>query len=149
MSRAFTVIELVIVGALVALSLFVIINVFQRARERSMLDSSARTVASLIEKAHTETLSGKGGYAYGVHVDADRAVLFRGAYNANEATNVTEQFDPALSASVSIEGGGNDIMFARLTGKASRYGTTTLSLLSDPAKVKHVVVTESGAVTIK
>ena len=57
-------------------------------------------------------------------------IIFRGTtYDAGTSTNIVEQVLPlAEISSTSLNGGGNDIVFERLTGETDNYGTVFISI---------------------
>ncbi len=151
MKRGFTLLEMIIVIALGGLALYLITTIFVSLRSATTVERVARDVSSLIEKAHSQTLAGIDGYQYGVHLETGRAVLYRGSsYNSADPTNEISILDASVMiSSIDLVGGGSDILFSKLSGKAGGYGTTTISLVSDTTKFKYVVVTQAGAISVK
>lgn len=129
----------------------VVLSGFLNFRKASLLNSSAELVASTLLGARVKTLSSEGGYAYGVHFENDRVVLFRGAtYSAGDPNNVATVLPSAVEISaIALAGGGSDLVFARLTGATTQYGSVTLRVKSDPGRTRAVSVTATGIVSVQ
>lgn len=112
---------------------------------RQELQSGAARVSALIGEARGKTLAGEGGAAWGVHFDADKAVLFRAPnYQAGNAENKTEILPRRVTASA-VTFSNNEIVFARLTG-ASNAGVVTLAVRGNLSVSRTITVNTLGVV---
>ena len=103
-------------------------------------------ILSLIDEARGDTLSAKDGYSYGVHFESAKIVIFRGTvYSSSDSSNKTVDVDGAVDVyNVSLTGGGQDVLFQRLTGKTGQNGTVMIRLKSDNSKTKTITIEVSG-----
>ncbi len=147
--RGFTILETIIVigifAAIAALSATPLLFL----KNKNALMDAAEGGASLLSEARARTLSSENASRYGVHFAPDRAVLFSGvSFNANDPENEPVFFRPAvLSPIVSLNGGGNEVVFKRLTGETDEYGTIVFRLKKDPTVMRTITVERTGVVS--
>lgn len=125
--KGFTLTELLVVlfvmGVIAALS----VVSFKDFNERQTLRVASQDVYTALIDARGDTLASENDSVYGVHIDANQIVRFVGAsYDPNSASNATSTLLAPVAATSSLTGGSADIVFARLTGKASATGTIML-----------------------
>lgn len=123
----FTLVELVLVVAILALISTLVLTSLSEFRIARSMEATTETVFTAIETARTRTITGVNDSQYGIHLQADGLVLFVGTvYSSGASTNesfpVSENLEIDM-ASVSLAGGGNDIVFERITGQTDDYGT--------------------------
>lgn len=150
--RGVTLLEVIVVSAIMILLATFIVGIFSRYRDEQVLNAEISAVAALLNEARSQTLSSYEGSEYSVHFEAARAVLFKGLTFTEPSTyNKEVTLNPAVTlSSIIINGGGNNITFERLTGEATTtYGTTTVSLTLDSSKKRDVVVSRSGNISVK
>ena len=130
--------------------LTVVVSGLVSFRKTSILTSSVELVASSLLGARTKTLSSEGGYQYGVHFESDRVVLFRGAsYVAGDPNNLVTVLPVEVEvSSIALLGGGADLVFARLTGVTSQYGSVTVRVKSDVARTRTISILATGIVDV-
>lgn len=145
-NRGFTAIELLITLSVLALMSIMIFTSISSFRNSKALQIVSEDILSLIDEARGNTLSAKDGYAYGVHFESAKIVLFRGiTYSSSDLNNKTVDIDNAVDAyNISLAGGGQDVLFQRLTGKTNQNGTVMIRLKSDNSKTRTIAVEVSG-----
>lgn len=148
MMRGFTMLELLMVFA-ISFVLFAAVSVpFSSYRESQVLNASAEEIASLLNEARASSIASRESSQYGVHFEATRAVLFKGATWSGAPASYNKEFlfDGIVTiASTTLSGGGSDIVFEPLTGETLNYGTVTLQSKRDASKQKTVTVLLTGA----
>ncbi|OGZ11085.1 MAG: hypothetical protein A3D67_01070 [Candidatus Lloydbacteria bacterium RIFCSPHIGHO2_02_FULL_51_22] len=143
----FAVIELVLVIGMV-----VIIAALGTApvlffKKTNALNTAALTSMSLLKDARVRALSSMGGVAHGVHFADESATLFSGdTFNGGAVDNEVTSFGTFVETSRSLNGGGDEVVFTRLTGETEEYGTITFRLKSDVAKTKVLYVGQMGTI---
>lgn len=149
-TQGITALELLMVVAIMALLVSVVAMPFLGFRHNKILDTGTENILSMLSKARGNTLASKDGYQYGIHFQADRTVLFHGAtYNSSDSTNEINILDTALEiSSISLTGGGTDVLFDRLTGKTNQDGTITLRVKSDTSKIRTITIIGTGIATV-
>lgn len=148
-SRGFTALELLMVIAILGILATIILMPFNAFRNSKVLDTASEETLALISEARGNTLSGKGGYQYGVHFEASKIVLYRGAtYSAGDANNKAVVLDNALEvSSIALAGGGVDVLLDRLTGKTSQNGTVIIRVKNDTSKLRTITIEKTGVVS--
>lgn len=149
--NGFTLIE-VLVGIFVILIVSsVIAGAFREFRDTQVLNDNAENTANLINEARSKTLASKKSLQYGIHMETSRLVIFEGdVFGEPNPTNREIAISPQIEiSSISLNEGVNDVIFQKLTGETSQYGTITLRLKRNPSKTKSVNIGQSGIITIQ
>lgn len=141
---------LVVVAILVMLSSMVTVAFGRFARNRAV-ESAASLIAGELADARSRTLAARSGISHGVHLDESGVVLFGGStYDAGDLTNEATVLDSrTIIAEIDLNGGGDDIVFERLTGETDAYGTITVAASSDPTIVATLTVQQTGLISIE
>lgn len=144
--KGITVLEIIIVVAILVLITAIIISPFDSFRKSKALETSVEEVVSIINKARLDTLSSKDSFTYGVHLESGRAVMFRGASFVEPDINNKEfKYNNVIeSTNINLIGGGPNIIFDKLTGKTSQYGTFDLRLKDDIARSVTITIEGTG-----
>ena len=145
-SRGFSAIEFLIALAVLAILATIIFTSMSSFRNSKALQMVSEDMLSILDEARGNTLSAKDGYAYGVHFETSRIVLFRGTtYSNSDSNNNITDVDGAVEISnISLAEGAQDALFQRLTGKTNQSGTITIRLKSDTSKTKAIIIENSG-----
>ena len=148
--KGFTLIEILVAVGILALLAALAVSGLSSFQESGDLLRTADSVAGMLRDARGRTLASKNDLQYGVHFDANQAVLFEGVtYSAGAASNEEIIFPFRVEISSIALGGGSDVVFRRLSGEAITTGTIAVGVKKNPAKTKEVRVYESGVVEIK
>ncbi len=149
--RGIGVLELMIVIAIITFLVVITFSSFFTLNRRETLKGEAFQVLSVISRARSLTLSSKNDTQYGVHLEPTQVVLFSGAtYYSWNSTNQVILLSPEVNiATTTLNGGGSDIVFSRLSGVTSSYGTTTISLVASSTQSKTIVVYPTGIAEIR
>lgn len=146
--NGFTAIEILIVIAIIAVILATVIPSLMTFRRNSVLNTETQEVVTLANRARLLSVSSKNDQQFGVHFETGKAVLFQGAtYTSGVPTNEERVFDPSITATTVLSGGGSEVLFAKVTGEASKIATTTL-LVNGTTSSTTVLILKTGVVTI-
>jgi len=139
--RGYTLIELLIVIAIILVLVVVSVQGFIAYTRSTGPQAAARTVLGSLEEAHARTLASENDTEYGVHIDSDAVTVFSGtSYTAGHADNDVRTLPARTEVSAySLTGGVDDIVFERLTGETQVTGTITVSRIGG---------TESRTITV-
>ncbi len=150
-TRGFTLLEVAIIVAIVTILVTILLTSFSSLNARQSLDSSAELVRSVLERAQSLTLASEADAQYGVHFDANQVVLFKGAtYSVDDPNNATSTLNArVIISNTTLSGGGSDVLFNRLTGNTSQYGTTTLSLINSSTTQRKVIINQTGTIQVQ
>lgn len=139
-AKGFTMLELLIVMGIMAVLGAIILSTFVNFRKNQALQKDTEAVVELLNQARNQTISSKNLSAYGVHFDSTSIVLFIGpTFDPSSITNqviTLNSTDTILS--VTLNGGGNDVIFNRISGETDHTGTV---VVSSPGLLKSKTVT--------
>lgn len=146
--KGYTAIEMLIAIAIISLIAGLALTGLKTYKTSSELAGAVEDGISYLEDARAQTLSSKQISQYGVHFEQNRIVFFKGISFIPTDPNNREQALPSsveISA-ISLNGGGSDVVFQRLTGVTNQYGTVILRLKNDIEKKRIITIEKSGAV---
>lgn len=147
--RGMTALEIIIAVAIVVVIGALIMIPFSRFKNNQLIISSSEQVVSALREARANTLAAKNDTVYGVHFESGRFVVFQTAWSEGAAGNVITLFqDPVYLPTISLSGGGSDVLFTRLTGKTNQSGTLVLQLRGNVSSQKTITIDGSGAVSV-
>ncbi len=144
--KGFTLIEILLtLGILAVVSTIGLVSLSNFNKDKA-LDAEVGKVLSLISKARSYTLSAREGSAYGVHFEEKRVVLFKGlTYSSGTATNQIQALNAEVKiANTSLSGGGNEVLFSRLSGATTQSGTITLTSVRNSSQTKVITIVGTG-----
>lgn len=148
-----SIIEMIIAIAIGAILVTAVVISFSSFRNSKIVDVSADQILSAINEARVKTVSSEDYSRFGVHFETGRTVLFKGkgdVFTEPNSSNVQMTLSPLVEISdLSLNGGGADIVFQKLTGKTSNYGSLRVRLKSDNNKYKTISVKSTGIANIQ
>lgn len=130
MNKAFTLIEVSIVVAIIAVLLSITTISLTTIQNHTYVDSAVETLVSDIKHQQLKTMSGstEGGSDpefYGVYFESDRYTLFKGAtYNLNDPLNFTVTLNPSLEFTNNILP-DSLLLFHKGSGEIQNFSGTT------------------------
>lgn len=145
-NRGFTLLELVIIIAVLGVLIAVIVPSLARFRQQQALQNSANALVGVLGDARTKTLAAVNDTSYGIKLEASQVTLYTGTtYSSGATSNEVYTFESPVTASWNLDTAGSTISFARLTGAASAHGTIVLSIPSGATKT--ITITALGTIT--
>ncbi|MGB2762360.1 MAG: prepilin-type N-terminal cleavage/methylation domain-containing protein [Minisyncoccales bacterium] len=149
--KSFTLIEVLVIIAVIIILCAITANVYSSFRSHSELNTSSEKILSALRLSQSKTLSSEGASEYGVHFEQDKIVLFKGnVYDALDSNNERYDFSSRIEISnISFNGGGTEIIFDRISGTTSEFGTVKLELKKDPNQFRVIVIASSGEASIQ
>lgn len=144
--KGFSLIELIIVAAvIVAITAFIYLSL-SSLRENQLLSNAAYESVAFINEARSKTLSSEDFSQYGVHIASSSLTMFKGSvFSESDPDNKTLSISPILEVySMSLNGGGSDVVFDKLSGKTGQYGNFSLRVKSDFSKSKTITIKSTG-----
>lgn len=148
MKKGFSLIEVIIVIAIFTVLFTITSTAFSRFNNNQALNRSVSEATSILDEARALTLASKNNTVYGVHFQSDKVILFTGQIfsDLDPDNKINIISSRVFISNIALLGGGNEIIFQRLTGKTEQNGTITLSLISDSSKSKIITVQVSGII---
>lgn len=150
-NKGISLIEILIAVSIIAIISAIVVPNLSKFHNQQALQNTTEDVVSLLNEARNNTISSKNSNTYGVHLVTDRAILFTGTtFNSNDSSNVPVIFDTTAiipaTGGISLNGGGSDIVFERITGDTSNSGTIIIELISDNTQQKIININKIGVV---
>ena len=148
--KGFTILEIIISLSIFLILAVIVVSSFSSFRNNQELTNAVQKTINLLNLARSKTLSSEGSSQYGVHFESSRIVLFKGAsFSESSPDNNAEAFSSLIEISaINLNGGDNNLVFQRLTGKTGNYGTVTLRIKSDVGKTKIIDIKNTGIVNV-
>lgn len=148
----FTLIEAVIAIFILSILSLMIIGSIAIFQKRTELNNSIEEFANILKLAQSKTLASENSSQYGVYINTaatpGQYVLFKGIDYASRIAASDQIYSLPKSvefSSVNL-GGGNEIVFEKLSGVALQSGTVSLRLRQDTSQVKTVYIANSGTI---
>lgn len=143
--------ETVVVIAIGAILITAVIISFSSFRNNKTIDISSDQILSVINKARVKAVSSEDYSRFGIHFEANRIVFFKGDIFVESAfSNIQTTLSPLVEISnISLNEGGVDMVFQKLTGKTSNFGSLRVRLKSDNNKYKTISVKSTGIANIQ
>lgn len=143
----FTLTEILIVLGVMALLSGIIFSTFITFKKSEALNKDTETIVEVLRQARSQTMSSQNASQYGVHFTSSQVTIFTGAtYSSSASSNqnfILSSTDTLLT--ISLVGGGTDIVFSRLSGETSQNGTVVVSS-PDTSRIKTVTIYKTGLV---
>lgn len=149
--KGLTIIEIIIaVAILVAITVFTLVTL-NTFRENQSLKNAVNETVSLINQARSKTLSSQDFSQFGVHFEPSRAVLFKGTiFSEPNSENIVLTVPSSIEiSSISLNGGGTNLIFEKLTGKTDEFGTIVFRVKNDVLKTKTIDIKNTGIIDIQ
>ena len=149
--KGITIIELLVVLAVLGIIFSIVIPQFSKMRENQVLKNGVQDILSSFDKARSQTLASLNSSEYGVHFEADKIIIFKGIDFFTRDTAKDETINiitPATISNVELGDGSpisGNMYFNRLFGKPSTTGTITISTTNYS---KKITIWATGVVSV-
>jgi Tfp pilus assembly protein FimT len=151
----FTIVELLTVIAIFFIICGIAAQIFPVFQKEGELSNSTEKIINILRLGQSKTLASEGASQYGVYFDITtnphRYILFKGANYASREVNSDEVHEISKSVEIYeiiLGGGGQKVVFSRLTGETANSGKVSLRLKSDNSKIKIIGIQSSGKITL-
>lgn len=151
-NNGFTLIEIIIVIAILIILVAIPITSYYSIQKKSDLDNGAQEFVSILKVAQNKTLSSDNNSQYGVYFDnsvfPNKYILFKGSsYAQRDAYYDQIHFLPQSIEYLLIDfNGGSEIVFDKLTGMTQEPGSVSLKLKTDTNQNKTVYISSIGTI---
>lgn len=142
---AFTLVELLISIAVLALLATFIVSGLAAYRESAALDQAVDEALGLLREARALALASEGASSSGVYFASTSVALFPGgAYSDGNPLNTVVALPPGVTvSSLNLSTTTASVVFERLSGESRATGTVTFSTARS-SKTKQIQVLSSG-----
>ncbi len=151
MKKGFSIVEIAVVTAIGLILLTIVTSALLGLRDIQALNSSVEQITSVINEARAKTLSSENSLNHGVHFESARVVLFEGAvFTEPNATNRELKIPDLVEiSSVTLNGGGQNLVFQKLTGETAQYGTIVARLKRDVSQTRTILIKLTGIINVE
>ncbi len=150
--QGFSLVDMVIAIGIMSLIAAVIILSFSQFRARKNLDAAVEMVMVAFSQAHLDTISSKNDSPYGVAVQSDEVIYFKGAtYPGDTAVgNIRYKLPSTVEiADISLNGGGAEVFFGRIQGGTMQYGSFVVRAKSATTTKNTISISQVGVVSLQ
>ena len=139
-------IEILIVVGIMGLILGIISFSFASQTSTRSVEGEALAVLTSLDQARALAMNGRNNTDYGIHFATSTKTLFIGnIYDAASTTNQVENVAAGVQiVDISLNGGGSTVVFDRLTGRTSDYGTIKVQSSSDINASTTITIYQTG-----
>ena len=145
--EGFSLVEIIVAVAVLAVIAALTANAFSSFYKNMALNSAVEQAISVLQEARSNTLSGKDSSQWGVHFEISRLAFFKGtSFTEPNPNNRDYQLSYSVEIyGISLNGGGPNVIFQKLTGKTNEYGAVSFRLKSDVSKTKTITIESNGS----
>ncbi len=146
--KGFTILEILMALAIAGIALAIVTLSFSKLNQNQALDKSALVIISVLDEARALTLAGKDGAQYGVNIEASQVTLFKGSsYSSVDSSNISTPLNSLIAIrNINLAGGGNSVIFQKLTGKTAQTGSLEVYLKDDSTRFHTISINSNGVV---
>ncbi len=150
-TRGFSLIEILLVTAIVALLASGTVIWFFGYYRQAEIDSAAKDIIGILREAQARSMAGKDFKPWGVYFDSanNKAVLFRNDGSGYGGATMKEENYLSAAAKISaitLDGGGSEIIFNKPNGDTAQFGTIRIEEASNSANFQDITVNQLGKI---
>lgn len=140
--KGFTLLEVLLSVATVAIIAGMGIPIYQSLQVRNDLDIAAVTIVQNFRRAQTLAQAIDGDTSWGLYIQSGSITLFQGASYASRDANFDEVFDVPINI---VPSGMQEVVFTKFSGEPQATGTVTL--ISNTNEIRNITVNAKGMVS--
>lgn len=145
--NGFTIIELLIVIAILGLLLGVVFGLSSAKREQE-LRVITDTIVFTLEEAKANAIAGKYGTPHGIAFNTGSYTLFSGStFSASGEHNRTHHIADRFTIQTTFGGTHHAVIFARITGAATPAGSITVTDVDQASNSSTITIGTGGDIT--
>ena len=145
--KAFTFVEALVVIAIFATLTGLIVLNARTAQVRTDLNRERDGFISYLRLAQSNAMTGKDSEDHGIHIETDSYTTFTGTYSEGADGNFVIDLPVSLQfQNISLNGGGDDIIFSPPKGETTTYGTVDL-YSEELDKSAQITINQLGIIT--
>jgi len=145
----FTLIELLVTIGILVLVIGMIMPNFNFFQNQSALDATTQEIISALRLAKNKTLASENRTSFGLYFTNNQYTVFEGAaYDPASLTNDSRVINPSLTISNINIGEESAVVFDRLNGNTTNYGTIKIEQANDSTKNKTIFIDSSGLISL-
>lgn len=127
--KGFSILEIVLVMAIICVLLGLTVNYYSGTQIRADIDTQAANIVHYLRLAQSSAAAGLNNESHGIHFQPESYTIFHGdTYDPNSMDNFQVMFPETMTInSLSLNGGGTDLIFSKTTGETAQFGTIMLN----------------------
>ena len=147
--QGLTLIELLVVISILLIILGITIQSFRSFQGEEVLSDSTEKIINILRLGQSKTLASEGASQYGIYFNTatnpHQYTLFKGANYAlrDVSSDEVHQIPKSVEIYEINLGGGQEVVFNRLTGESTNSGAVSLRLKGDNSKTRTVGIKSS------
>ena len=147
-TRGLSLIEIIIVVAIVGVLSAIVAVSFHTFQRQQIQKTTIDTILSSLDSARARTLSAHNSSQFGVYFSQNEVIEFEGEIYEPEAEgNFIHTLDERVTIeNISLNGGGNEVVFLKLTGDTNNYGTLEI-IVDGISPDKMITISGTGLVS--
>ena len=140
--KGLTLVEILISIAILTFLFLFGLSAFRVFSGKEALSTEAKKITTAIEEARSKTLSSEGGERFGVYLLTNGIVVFQYPYVEGGLNNKNVSLERGVSiSSYLLTGGGNQILFKKISGETDNNGSITLV---SSRESKQIILEKTG-----
>ena len=126
--QGFTLVEVTITLAIFSILVVIGVALMTNTLGRNQVGNVMTDTVSTLRRAQWQSMNGHEDDVWGVHFETDSMTLFRGStYSFGASDNVVTDLPNDIEySSISLNGGGDDVLFDDSFGSTTAFGTLTI-----------------------
>ncbi len=141
-SIGFSLVEMLIVIAILAILVSIVIPSFSKTGGSEALNTTVVSTISVLNEAKSLAVSSKDASNYGVRIYNNKLVSFKNNYGTEN-----QEFPISNLVTISTSTGiDTDIIFNNVSGNTSASGTITITVLNDPSESNTIRIYSTGII---
>jgi len=153
--NSFSLIEILIVVGILLLLGAIAYPAFNVFRNQMALSNSSEEIVNTLRLVQNKTLASEESSQYGVYFDTSSSphqyTFFKGSDYASRDVSydvVHEIADIVEIYEIDLEGGGNEVVFEKVTGSTYQSGKVSVRLSGDPSRARTIGIRSTGQISI-
>jgi len=146
-------IELLLALAVLASIVLIVMPSLSNFQKEQSIKNTAENIVTLLNKAKSDSLSALNSENYGVHFESNQMIYFVGNHffpgniNNKKISFASGVVIPFVGG-IGLNGGGDDVIFPRLTGDVTGYGIIVIQLVSKPTRQEIITINKLGSISL-
>lgn len=152
-NSGFTLIELLTILGILIIITATAVPAYRNFQKESDLTNSTEEIINILRVAQSKTLASEQDSQWGVYFSTttvpNQYTLFKGVDYASRDTFFDQNytiFSSVETNEIDLTESDSEVVFNKLTGTTSNYGSISLRLITDISKTKTIIVEYSGQI---
>lgn len=143
----FSILEIILVLAILGTLVGLVTTYYTNSQVRADINTQASSIAYYLRLASSNASSGLNNADHGVHFENSAYTIFQGnPYNPADTANFQINLPDTITINnISLNGGGQDVIFSKANGETTNYGTISLNA-TNIGKTVTITINSAGII---